>query len=81
MGEVEFVDGMAEVSATGQYDPARATAGIIGRADLDQGERVKPVLEGLQAASSNRFRGLCYSVAWYPPSGCGKPGDPRDVRG
>ena len=64
VGEVEFVDGMAEASATGQYGPGRVAADIIGRTDLKLGERVKPVLEALQAASPNRFRGLCHSVGW-----------------
>ena len=65
---MEFVDGMAEASATGQYGPGRVAADIIGRADLKLGERVKPVLEALQAASPNRLRGLRHSVGWNPPS-------------
>ena len=59
---------MAEASATGQYGPGRVAADIIGRADLKLGERVKPVLEALQAASPNRFRGLRHSVGWNPHS-------------
>ena len=55
-----------EVSATGQYGIGRVAAGIIDPADLKLGERVRPVLEGLQAASPNRFRGLCHSVGWDP---------------
>jgi len=55
-----------EVSATGQYGLGRVAAGIIGSADLKLGERVRPVLEGLQAASPNRFRGICHSVGWDP---------------
>ncbi len=66
VGEVEFVEALAEASATGQYGPGRAAAAIIGRADLKLGELVKPVLEALQAASPNRFRGIRHLVGWDP---------------
>jgi len=66
VGEVEFVEALAEASATGQYGPGRAAAAIIGRADLKLGERVKPVLEALQAASPNRFHGIRHGVTWDP---------------
>ena len=35
-------------------------------ADLKMGDRVKPVLEALQAASPNRFRGIRHTVSWDP---------------
>ena len=66
VGEVEFVDAIAAASSTGQYGPGQAAAGIIGRADLKLGEGVRPVLEALQAASPNRFRGIRHSVGWDP---------------
>ena len=66
VGEVEFVQKLADESASGAYGPARAAAAIIGRADLKLGERVRPVLEALQAASPNRFRGVRHSVGWDP---------------
>ncbi|MCH8224748.1 MAG: amidohydrolase family protein [Chloroflexi bacterium] len=66
VGEVEFVQGLAAASASGLYGPGRAAAAIIGRADLKLGERVGPVLEALQAASPNRFRGIRHSVGWDP---------------
>jgi predicted TIM-barrel fold metal-dependent hydrolase len=66
VGEVEFVEAMAAASASGQYGPGRAAAAIIGRADLKLGQRVKPVLEALLAASPNRFRGIRHSVGWDP---------------
>jgi len=46
--------------------PSRAAASIVGHANLLLGERVEPVLEALQAASPNRFRGIRQSVAWDP---------------
>ncbi len=64
VGEVEFVQGLAAASATGLYGPCRAAAGIIGHADLKLGDQVKPVLEALQAASPNRFRGIRHTVTW-----------------
>ena len=66
VGEVEFVQGLAAASASGIYGPSRAAASIVGHANLNLGERVEPVLEALQAASPNRFRGIRQSVAWDP---------------
>jgi predicted TIM-barrel fold metal-dependent hydrolase len=64
VGDVEFVDAIATESATGNYGPGRAAAAIIGKADLKLGDAVKPVLEALQAASPNRFRGIRHGVGW-----------------
>ena len=64
VGEVEFVQGLAAASASGLYGPARAAASIIGHADLKLGDRVEPVIEALQAASPNRFRGIRHICTW-----------------
>ena len=66
VGEVEFVQGLAAASASGLYGPGRAAAAIVGNANLNLGERVEPVLQALQAASPNRFRGIRHSVTWDP---------------
>jgi predicted TIM-barrel fold metal-dependent hydrolase len=66
VGEVEFVQGLAAASASGIYGQSRAAAAIIGHANLNLGESVEPVLEALQAASPNRFRGIRHSVTWDP---------------
>jgi predicted TIM-barrel fold metal-dependent hydrolase len=66
VGEVEFVQGLAAASASGIYGPSRAAAAIVGHADLNLGDGVRPVLEALQAASPNRFRGIRHSVTWDP---------------
>ena len=66
VGEVEFVQGLAAASASGIYGPSRAAAAIIGHADLKLGANVAPVLEALQAASPNRFRGIRHNVTWSP---------------
>jgi L-fuconolactonase len=64
VGEVEFVQGLAAAGASGLYGPCRAAAAIIGHADLKLGDRVAPVLEALQAASPNRFKGIRHIVTW-----------------
>ncbi len=66
VGEVEFVQGLAAASASGLYGPCRAAAAIVGHANLNLGEGVEPVLQTLQAASPNRFRGIRHSVTWDP---------------
>jgi L-fuconolactonase len=66
VGEVEFVQGLAAASASGLYGPGRAAAAIVGHANLNLGEQVAPVLDALQAASPNRFRGIRHSVTWDP---------------
>ena len=66
VGEVEFVQGLAAASASGLYGPSRAAASIVGHANLNLGNGVKPVLEALLAASPNRFRGIRHSVTWDP---------------
>ena len=66
VGEVEFVQGQAAMSASGLYGPTQAAAAIIGHANLNLGEQVEPVLHALKAASPNRFRGIRHSVTWDP---------------
>ena len=66
VGEVEFVQGLAAASASGIYGPGRAASAIIGHADLKLGDGVEHVLEALQAASPNRFRGIRHNVVWSP---------------
>ena len=64
VGEVEYVQTIADDSATGMHGTTRAAAAIIGHADLKLGESVRPVLEAMQAASPNRLRGVRHSVGW-----------------
>jgi L-fuconolactonase len=64
VGEVEFVQGLAAASASGLYGQCRAAATIIGHVDLKLGDRAAPVLEALQAASPNRFKGIRHIVTW-----------------
>ena len=64
VGEVEYVQTIADDSATGQHGTTKAAAAIIGHADLKLGEDVRRVLEAMQAVSPNRFRGVRHSVGW-----------------
>jgi predicted TIM-barrel fold metal-dependent hydrolase len=64
VGEVEYIQTIADVSASGAYSPTKAAAAIIGHADLKLGEGVRPVLEAMKTASPNRFRGIRHSVGW-----------------
>ena len=66
VGEVEFAQGLAAAGATGLYGEAKAAAAIVGHADLHRGEDVAPVLEALQSASPNRFRGIRQGLTWDP---------------
>jgi len=64
VGEVEFVNGIAAMSASGQYGPCRVAEAIIGHADLSLGARVREVLEAEIRVGGGRFRGIRHGVAW-----------------
>ncbi len=73
VGEVEFVQGLAAQSASGQYGRTEVAAGIVGNANLMLGSAVEPVLEALLAASNNRLRGIRFSCAWDASPEVGYP--------
>src|SRR6266545_4737971 len=64
VGEVEFVNGVAAMSASGQYGKTRACEAIVGWADLMLGARVREVLEAEIAVAGGRFRGVRYGTSW-----------------
>ncbi len=64
VGETEFVNGIAAMSASGEYGPRRVAAGIIGTADMMLGEAVGDVLDAHIAAGGGRFRGIRCSATW-----------------
>ncbi len=66
VGEVEFVQGLAAASGSGLYGPGQAAAAIVGHANLNLGDDVARVLDALQAASPNRFRGIRHNTSWDP---------------
>ncbi len=64
VGETEFVQGIAAMSASGQYGPTAVAAGIVGYANLTLGDQVAPVLEAHLAASPTRFKGIRHICTW-----------------
>jgi predicted TIM-barrel fold metal-dependent hydrolase len=66
LGEGEFVNGVAAMSASGAYGNTRVCEAIIGHANLTRGARAKGVLEALMRVSGGRFRGIRYSAVWHP---------------
>ena len=63
VGETEFVNGVAAMSASGGYGDCRACAAIVGYADLNLGAAVGEVLDA-HAAASGRFRGIRHAAGW-----------------
>ncbi len=72
VGEVEFVNGIAAMSASGGYGPCRVAEAIVGHADLTLGARVREVLEAEIAAGGGRFRGIRHGVSWDGSEAVGK---------
>ncbi|VTU31961.1 putative metal-dependent hydrolase of the TIM-barrel fold protein [Variovorax sp. PBL-H6] len=64
VGEVEFVNGIAAMSASGVYGPVRACAGIVGKVDLTLGGFAEEVLQACAARAPDRFRGIRQMAAW-----------------
>jgi predicted TIM-barrel fold metal-dependent hydrolase len=64
VGETEFVNGVAAMSASGMYGKTRHCAGIVGHADLALGSRVEPVVTAHIRAGGDRFRGIRHISAW-----------------
>ena len=67
VGETEFVNGIAAMSASGTYGPARICAGIVSFADLLLGADVDAVLEAHVRAGGGeggRFKGVRYCSVW-----------------
>ena len=65
VGETEFVNGVAAMSASGIYGDVRACAGIVGHVDLRIGaDAVEDVLRSHIAAGHGRFRGIRHSCSY-----------------
>ena len=64
VGETEFVNGIAAMSASGRYGEGRLCASIIGFVDLTLPEAGE-VLDA-QMAASPRFRGIRHASGWDP---------------
>src|SRR6202040_163381 len=64
VGEVEFANGVAAMSASGGYGAAQINAGIVSHVNLLLGDGARPVLEAEITAGQGRFRGIRHSSAW-----------------
>lgn len=64
LGETEFVNGIAAMSASGNYGPTRVAAGIVGFAELRLGARVAEVLDAHVRVGGGRFRGIRGRSVW-----------------
>jgi predicted TIM-barrel fold metal-dependent hydrolase len=86
VGETEFVNGIAAMSASGLYGDCRIAAGIVGTAELMLGAKVGEVLDAHIAAGGGRFRGIRDQGAWDASNqvangrGVKGPHEYRDVR-
>ncbi|MDP6345735.1 MAG: amidohydrolase family protein [Alphaproteobacteria bacterium] len=79
VGETEFVNGIATMSASGSYGPARVAAAIVGFADLRLGAAVDEVLTAHEQASGGRFRGIRNVAAFLDhPEINNSATDPKD---
>jgi len=66
VGETEFVNGVAAMTASGLYGDVRACAGIVGHVDLRIGDAAEDVLRSHIAAGHGRFRGIRHSASYVP---------------
>ncbi len=64
VGEVEAINGLAAMAASGRYGDTQAAAGIVGMADLTIGAAVEDVLRAQMAAAGSRFKGIRYAAGW-----------------
>ncbi|HRD77279.1 MAG TPA: amidohydrolase family protein [Hyphomicrobiaceae bacterium] len=86
LGETEFVNGIAAMSASGSYGPTRVAEAIIGRVNLMLGAGARRILEAQMAVAGGRFRGVRYITVSHPdPAARGastnqEPGILRDPR-
>ncbi|HUD00645.1 MAG TPA: amidohydrolase family protein [Candidatus Polarisedimenticolaceae bacterium] len=64
VGEIEFLESIADRVAIGPTITSRIAAAIVGHANLLLGDAVAPVLEAHMAASPCRFRGIRHSATW-----------------
>jgi L-fuconolactonase len=81
VGETEFVNGIAAMSASGGYGETKVAAGIVGHVNLMIGARARDVLEAHVQAGGGRFRGIRHISAWDPDPVIMNPAyqPPRDM--
>jgi predicted TIM-barrel fold metal-dependent hydrolase len=65
LGETEFVNGIAAMSASGGYGTTGACLGIVGNVDMRFGDRAKAALEAHIALAGGRFKGIRNVSPWH----------------
>lgn len=77
IGETEFANGVAAMSASGVYGSAtQVNAGIVSHANLMLGAAVEDVLAAHVRAGNGRFRGIRHIVAFDDDPLLNNPGNP-----
>lgn len=71
VGETEFVNGIAAMSASGLYGDCQVAAGIVGTVNLDIGAAAGAVLDAHVQAGGGRFRGIRCQGTWDASSDVG----------
>jgi L-fuconolactonase len=66
IGEIEFANGVAAISASGAYGPCQVAAAIVGYADLSVGDRVAETLDRALTVAPSRFRGVRQIAVAHP---------------
>jgi predicted TIM-barrel fold metal-dependent hydrolase len=66
IGEIEFANGVAAMSASGRYGPCRVAAAIVGYADLSAGDRVAQTLDRAMSVAPDRLRGIRQIALSHP---------------
>jgi L-fuconolactonase len=69
VGEVEFVNGMAAMCASGLFGQARLCAGIVGGVDLRLGDAIEEILVAHVQAGGGRYRGVRSPIVHDEDSG------------
>jgi L-fuconolactonase len=72
LGETEYINGAAAMSASGAFGKPQLCAGIVGFVDLTLGDRVPEIAHRHTAAAGERFKGVRHTTAYD---------DSPDVRG
>jgi predicted TIM-barrel fold metal-dependent hydrolase len=66
LGELEFLNGIAAMSASGNFGECLVAHGIVARVDLTHHHTVSSVLDLYQHCAPERFKGIRISSIWHP---------------
>lgn len=66
LGEIEFANGQAAMSASDRYGKARVAAAIIGHAKVSTGDEIAELLDRSMASAPDRFRGVRQMTFTHP---------------